>query len=441
MRAADGGHGTGAVGFHDFAGDADGVGIGGQREHRFDGAFGQRAVADFAAAGAADAAGFADGVVGEVVVEDEFLGGFAAGVGVEFLGVFGGAEGDEGDGLGFAAGEDGRAMRARAECRLRRDGADVVEAAAIQALAFLHDQAADGFLLDVVKGLAEDGFGDFFRAEFGDQLGGDIVGDGFDGGFALQFFLGEKSGDNAFAGQGFGFLENVVRHDGDGDVALFLAGAGGQVFLGLDQGLAAFVAEFEGGHEIGLGDFLGGAFEHHHVGGVADVDEVQVALVHLGVGGVGDEFAGDASDAQRAERAVPGDIAHAQGGGSADDGEDVRIVFAVGAEEDALDLDFVEPAFGKERADGAVGQAAGEDFLFRGASFAFEVAAGEFAGGGGFFAVIHREREEILAGLGLAGGDGGDEDDGFAELDGDGAVGLFGEFAGFDDDLIGADVG
>ena len=60
-------------------------------------------MADFAAARPADAAGFTDGVVGEIVVEDEFLAGLAAGVGVEFLGVFGGAEGDEGDGLGFAA--------------------------------------------------------------------------------------------------------------------------------------------------------------------------------------------------------------------------------------------------------------------------------------------------------------------------------------------------
>jgi hypothetical protein len=32
-------------------------------------------------------------------------------------------------------------------------------------------------------------------------------------------------------------------------------------------------------------------------------------------------------------------------------------------------------------------------------------------------------------------------DDGFAQLDGDGAVGLFGEFAGFNDDLLVAHLG
>ena len=72
-------------------------------------------------------------------------------------------------------------------------------------------------------------------------------------------------------------------------------------------------------------------------------------------------------------------------------------------------------------------------------AFALEVTAGEFAGGGRFFAVIDGEREKVLPFLDGGGGDGGDEDDGFAAADGDGAVGEFGEFAGFDDDVCGAD--
>ena len=101
-----------------------------------------------------------------------------------------------------------------------------------------------------------------------------------------------------------------------------------------------------------------------------------------------------------------------------------------------MNLHFVVPTFGKERTDGAIREAAGEDFLFRGPAFAFEIAAGEFAGRRGFFAVIHSEREELLPFFGFGGRDGGDDDDGFAELDGDGAVGLFGEFTCFDDDLL-----
>ena len=81
---------------------------------------------------------------------------------------------------------------------------------------------------------------------------------------------------------------------------------------------------------------------------------------------------------------------------------------------------------------------AGEDFLLGRAAFALEIAAGEFADRGRFFAVIDGEREPVLAFLDRGGGNGGDEDDGFAAADGDGAVGEFGEFAGFDGDGIGS---
>ena len=173
--AANGGHRGGAVGFHDLAGDADGVGIVVERKHRLDGALGERAVADFAAAGAADAAGFADGEVREVVVQDEFLLVLAAGVGVEFLRVVAGAEGGEGDGLGFAAGEERRAVGARQDADFAGDRADDVEAAAVEALAVVQDQAADGFLLDVVEGVLDDEVGDLLRAELLDELGADFV--------------------------------------------------------------------------------------------------------------------------------------------------------------------------------------------------------------------------------------------------------------------------
>src|SRR4029077_4797929 len=112
-----------------------------------------------------------------------------------------------------------------------------------------------------------------------------------------------------------------------------------------------------------------------------------------------------------------------------------------GAEDDGLDLDFVVPAFGKQRTDRAIGQAAGENFLFGGPAFAFEITPRELARGGGLLAIIHGEREEILAFLGFGGGDRRDENDGFAELDGDGAVGLLCELFGFHDDLFVPDGG
>ena len=153
------------------------------------------------------------------------------------------------------------------------------------------------------------------------------------------------------------------------------------------------------------------------------------------MGGIGDELAVDAADAHRADRAGQRNVGDAERGGGAVDGEDVGVVFAVGAEEQGDDLGVVEVALGEERTQRTVGHAAGEDFLFGRAAFALEVAAGELAGGGGFFAVFDGEREQVLAFLDLGGGDGGDDDDGVAQADGDGAVGQFGELAGFDGDV------
>ena len=51
-----------------------------------------------------------------------------------------------------------------------------------------------------------------------------------------------------------------------------------------DRRLNGFLTELKRGVEIGLGDFLGRAFEHDHVGFVADIDQVQVALEPSGCG-------------------------------------------------------------------------------------------------------------------------------------------------------------
>ena len=64
-------------------------------------------MADFTAARTADASGFADGEIGEVVVQDEFFLVSAAGVGIEFLHVVAGAQCGQCDRLGFTPTEYG----------------------------------------------------------------------------------------------------------------------------------------------------------------------------------------------------------------------------------------------------------------------------------------------------------------------------------------------
>src|SRR5204863_3831727 len=93
----------------------------------------QVAVADLAPALAAEELHLADREGREVVVQEELLLRFAL-VLLDDLGVAPRAERDRGQGLGLAAGEDRRAVRARQHADVDLDAADFVERAPVEAV-------------------------------------------------------------------------------------------------------------------------------------------------------------------------------------------------------------------------------------------------------------------------------------------------------------------
>ena len=120
--AADRRHRRRAVGFGDLRHDADRVGeFRRGRQHRMNGAPGELAMADFAAAGRTHAAGLAHRIGREVVVEQEVFPDSVPSSESMILLVLAGAERRHHQGLGFAAGEDGGAMGARQNADLRGD--------------------------------------------------------------------------------------------------------------------------------------------------------------------------------------------------------------------------------------------------------------------------------------------------------------------------------
>ena len=207
------------------------------------------------------------------------------------------------------------------------------------------------------------------------------------------------------------------------------ADLGGELELGFALLLHDLVGEDHGLFERVFGAFLGLALDHDDLVRQAGVDQFQRALFHFLDRRVRDELAVDAADADGADRALERQVGEHERGGRAEHGEHVALVHAVGGEQQAADLDFIEEAFREERTDGTVGHAADQDFLVAGTAFALDVAAGELAGRGILFAVVDLQREEVLAFLGLAGTRGG-EDDGVALADRAGAVGEMGEFSG-----------
>ena len=246
----------------------------------------------------------------------------------------------------------------------------------------------------------------------------------------------EQSRNHPGAGKFFSLVQNFVWNNVDCNFTFRFSAAGSQFFLSQNQRLATFLAELQSSIKIGFRKFFRRAFEHHDVVRIAHIDQIKVALRHLGVRRIHHELPLNTPNPHCAQRTFPRDITDHQGGRSADDAEHIRVVFAISAQHDRLDLDFVVPALGEQRSNGSVSQSAGENLLFGWPSFPFEVTARELAGGRCFLAVIDRQREKILARFGLGCSHCGDDHNRLAELDGHCAVSLFCIFACFYNDLF-----
>src|SRR5579859_77919 len=436
--AANGGHGRGAVGFENVADEAHGVrkfGFG--RKEAGQSAFGEGAVADFTTAGSAIRFYFADAERRKIVVEHEALESVLREEKIEALMVFLGAEGEGGEGLRFAAREQGGAVNARKQSGLAGDFADLVELAAVGTAARVQNFVAENFFLESVIGAL--GESDFLFVVFGngfDELGLQSVDEGVTFFFGMLFGVEsvlEVGGDGLFQGR----VDRIIeRKRCDFDFFRFQLRVkfldGGDDFLDLR------VAEFKGFDDGFFADFERTGFDHHDGLFRSGDDDIHRAGFLFGDGGIGDELAVEQADANGGDGSRKGKIGAIGGGGGAGDGNDVGIVLAVGGENHGVDLRFIAPGFREERAHGAVGQAGDKNFAFGGTAFALEEAAWDFAGGVGVFAIVDGERQKVAV-VRFAGHDGGVQHDGVAILGNDGAVGLFCHFTGFKNERATAD--
>jgi len=237
--AADGGHRGRAVGGQRLRHQPQRVREGFlRRDHRFERAFGQRAVADFAAPRAAVGRNFARREGREVVVVHVALGFFRA-ERVQRLRIARRAERCHGQDLGFAAGEQAAAMHAREDPHLDRDGPDFGVCALVRAHLVAEDAVAHDLLLDAVERRCQ-----CLRvvglAQRGDQFGVQRL---HCGGLRL---LGERlRKDVAHAGADPGrdsFLDDRVAGE-RGVLELGLADFGAHAVLQLDDRLHGLMAQ------------------------------------------------------------------------------------------------------------------------------------------------------------------------------------------------------
>ena len=148
---------------------------------------------------------------------------------------------------------------------------------------------------------------------------------------------------------GFAEFCDLCRCNDKVVVFLGFAGECGEFLLCGDNWLDCLLAVLESFVEAFVRDELGGAFDHHHFGFAADVDEVEIGVEHLVVGRVGDEFTVDLADADTADGAIPGSVGDQSRSRCGVDHKYVRFVDLIGGKKDADDLYFVHEALGEER--------------------------------------------------------------------------------------------
>jgi hypothetical protein len=169
---------------------------------------------------------------------------------------------------------------------------------------------------------------------------------------------------------------------------------------GIDGDLALLVAEHHGAQHDFLRQLLGLGLHHQHSGFGTRHHQIHLTVLAGGLAWVEHVFPVDITHARRADRAVERDTGDRQRAPTCDHGGDVGIHLGVERQGVNDHMHFVEEAFGEQRTDRTVDQAAGQGFEFAGLGFALEEAAGDLAGGVGLLDVVDGQREEILARLG-----------------------------------------
>ena len=415
----------------DLRDDADGVGeLFLRRQHRAYGAPRQFAVADLAAAGRADAAGLTDRERREVVVQHErFL--VRSAERVDPLLVLAGAERCDDDGLGLAAGEQRRAVRARQERRLDDDRAHGDEIAAVDALAGVENVPA----YDLGFELLEDAAHQRHRAlrivlAVREEVLHRLLFHRGDGILALGLGRDRIS----LAEIGFDDAEHFLLDRlgiGRREFARLFRGLFGELDDGVDHRLEMPVPEHHRAEHDILGQLLGFRLDHQHRVLRAGHDQVELGFRHLVELRVEHVFAVDEADAGRTDRAHERRAAERQRGGSGNHCDDVGIVLLVVRHHGDDHLRVAAPAVSEQRTDRTVDQARCQRVLLGRAALALEVAAGNPAGRIVLLGVVDGQRQEVDAFLRRLGRDDGREHGGLAVGGEDGAVGLTRDFAGF----------
>ncbi|OAV66016.1 hypothetical protein Barb6_02699 [Bacteroidales bacterium Barb6] len=393
----------------------------------------QVAVTDFAPSDGTLRAGFPCGERREIIMEKETLFPVVEGI-VDDLFIGFGAESNGGEGLGFAACKDSRAVRAGQVVGFYPDGADFRSLAPVKPFAFIKDGAAHGFFFHIVIITTYHFalFGKFFfrKLRF-------VFCDYFLKGFGTFVFVA--------AGDGYGvcpvvaFCAYVLAESFVvGFVVVFALGqcadGFGEFKLGFTLQFDVFVSNFDSFKHFRFLHFVHFAFHHHDVVNRGSHHDVNVSLFKLGESGIDNELAVDACNAHFRDRPVERNVGNSQSGGGSQSGKRIRHVFAVGREQYDIYKNLSMIVVRKERAQGTINQTGRKNFIVGSPAFPPRETAGETSESGELFLVLHLQRHKVCPRICLFGSRHGGKQYSVVHSNGNRTVGLFRQFPCFDGD-------
>ena len=333
--------------------------------------------------------------------------------------------------LGFAAGEQRRAMCTRQDSNLGLDRPNRARVAAIDPASAAQHGPADDFLFEILEQLER------LRALL---LVGVQVRD-------LRLGRVEPVATVLLALLAIGGIDQRADRIAQprldcADFSRFgrqqprVARAGlGKLDDRLDHRLELAVAECHRAQHDLLGKFLGLGLDHQHALAGAGDDEFELRARQLSQNRVQDIIAVDIAHPRAGDGSEKRYTRDRQGGRSSDHRHDVGIVFEVVAQHRTDDLGFVAESGGEERPERSIDQPRNQSLLFRGTALALEETAGDLAGGKGLFLIVDGQRKKVLTGFGTLHRDGSAEHRRLAIRREHRAVSLAREPAGFEHEL------
>ena len=342
------------------------------------------------------------------------------------LGILGGAEGADGQHLRLAAGEHAGTVDAGQQANLGGQRADLIDAAAVHALAVLKQPGTNDLLLQLVADEVEVGGGQV------GVLGGNSIHDGQQGGVADILVVGVHGSLDFVQMLGIDIGQQGMIQLHRGKALLRLADLGDDT---VDEGehlLDFLMTGADGLHHGLLVDLVGTGLNHDDLFLAGGQGQGQVTVLALLLGGVQDDFTVHQADENAGDGAAPRNIGHSDGQGRAIHAGDFGRAVGIQAHDGHRHADIVAHILREQRADGAVNDAGGQDGVLAGAALTAHEAAGDAAGGVEFFLKLDAQGEEVNTVARLVAHRNVAQHAGLAVADHRAAVGQATHFAGFD---------